>query len=78
MRMASGQLTRVAFSLLAGLAIVVLFYPLSRVDIIPVQCSSAVGLGVPCEGALSLAAGAALTVLLSLLLWLRSRGAERS
>jgi hypothetical protein len=73
MRWASGTGARIAIALVAGLVILVLFFPLSRADVLPVECSSAVGLAVTCDAALSLAAAAATVGILGALLWLRNR-----
>jgi hypothetical protein len=66
---------RVAIPLMAGFVVLAFLYPVSRVDIIPVQCWSAVGLEVACDSGLSLAAGAATTGIIGLVLWLRDRRA---
>lgn len=75
MRLASSTIAKVAISSIAGLVVLALVYPVSRVDIIPVLCSSAVGLEVACDSGLSLAAGAATAGIIGLLLWVRDRRA---
>lgn len=75
MRLALSTVAKVAIPLIAGLVVFALLYPVSRVDIIPYQCSSAVGLDVACDAGLSLAAGAATTGIIGLILWLRNRRA---
>ena len=70
----SGQKRRVAIpALLAGLAVLVLLFPVSQPDILPYQCSSAVGLGTSCDGLWSVLAGLATAAVVGALLWLRGR-----
>jgi hypothetical protein len=71
---AGTAVAKVAGVFLAGLVVTGLLFPVSRVDINPVQCLSVFGYGVACDTGWSLAAGAATTGVASLLLWLRNRG----
>ena len=64
---------KIAVALLVGIVVFVLLYPASIADTIPLQCSSMVGLGAPCDGGLAIPAGAAAAVIVGLLLWLRDR-----
>jgi hypothetical protein len=73
MRLALSTVAKIAIPLIAGLVVLALLYPVSRVDIIPMVCSSAVGLDVACDGGLSLAAGAATAGIIGLILWLWNR-----
>lgn len=70
----SGRQRRVAIpAFLAGLAALVLLFPVSQPDILPYQCSSAVGLATACDGLWSLLAGLATAAVVGALLWLRGR-----
>lgn len=66
-------MTKVAVALLAGFVVLVLLFPVSRVDTLPVQCLSVLGYGVPCDAGWSPAAGAATAGIVGLLLWLKDR-----
>jgi hypothetical protein len=69
-----GQKRRVAIpAILAGLAVLALLFPVSQPDILPYQCSSAVGLGTACDGFWSLLAGVATAAVVGALLWLQGR-----
>lgn len=64
---------KVAMALLAGLVVLVLLFPVSQVDTLPVQCLSVFGYGVPCGAGWSPAAAAATAGIIGLLLWLWNR-----
>lgn len=60
-------------ALLAGFVVLALLFPVSRPDILPYQCSSAVGLATACDSGWSLFAGGATAATVGVLLWLRGR-----
>jgi hypothetical protein len=64
---------RIAVPLLAGLAVLALLAPFSRVDTLPVQCLSVFDYEVSCGAGQSVAAGAASAGVVGLALWLNSR-----
>ena len=64
---------KVAVALLAGLVVLLLFFPASRIDPLPPQFFSVFGYSVPCGGGLAVAAGAAAAALVGLSFWLKSR-----
>lgn len=70
-------LTSIVIPAIAGLLVILLFFPLSRVDIVPVQCASVIGMDVPCESPISVVAGAGVALLLALLVRFRSKRIEQ-
>lgn len=66
-------MAKVAVAFLAEIVVLVLLFPVSRVDTLPVQSLSVFGYGVPCDAGWAAAAGAATPVIVGLLLWLKDR-----
>lgn len=69
----TGTRAKVAVALLAGLAVLVLLFPSSGIDIVPPLCFSAFGYTVPCEVWPAVAAGAETAAVVGLALWLKDR-----
>jgi hypothetical protein len=62
-------------AVVAGLVAFGLLLPMHGADTIPRQCFSIIGYGVPCADWFAMAAGAAATLVVAALFWLRSRRA---
>ncbi len=69
---------RVAVGFAIGVLVLVLLllHPVGGVDSLPPRCWSMFGYDVPCHRGVSVAAGAALAVVVGFTLWLKSRHAR--
>lgn len=64
---------KIVVSVLVGLVVFVLAFPIGRVDTIPVQCLSVFGYGVPCDAAWAPVGGLVAAAVVGALLWLKDR-----